>query len=128
MLTNQTTLDTLIGEVLTYVDTNDKNDVIMLTTASGRIIKIYHEQDCCEIVQIVDMEGKWHDLIGKVIVETRHESVEDRDPPEPTNGSQTHTTLTFKADDATVISRWIGDSNGYYSESVDIAELVGGRE
>ena len=82
---------------------------------------IYHEQDCCETVQIQDTEGNWHDLIGKVITETDHdETCGVLDNSE----SSTLTTLTFKCDDATVISRWIGESNGYYSEGVDLADIT----
>lgn len=115
-------LSSLVGEVLTYIDT-DGSDEIMLTTASGRKIKIYHEQDCCETVRIEDTKGNWHDLIGKVIVEAVHDvNPSGESEPEYTD-SWTRTNLVFKVDDATVISKWIGESNGYYSESVDIKEI-----
>lgn len=114
----------LVGEVLTYIDTDEKNDEIMLTTASGRKIKIYHDQDCCEEVRIESTDGSWHSLIGKVIVEASADVKEKGDPPPEYPDSWTRTTLTFRVDDATVISRWIGESNGYYSESVHIEDVT----
>ncbi len=114
----------LVGEVLTHIDTDEKNAEIMLTTQSGKIVKIFHSQDCCETVSIEDTEGNWHDLIGKVIVEATHDEVPQGDPPPEYPDSWTRTTLKFRVDDATVISRWIGESNGYYSESVDIESVI----
>jgi hypothetical protein len=110
----------LVGEVLTHVD--DCDDEILLTTESGRRIIIKHEQDCCESVHIEGIEGEWHTLIGKVIVEAKNE-IASNDCGE-CGESCTHTELTFKVDDATVISRWIGSSNGYYSEAVELYELI----
>ena len=114
----------LVGEVLTYIDTDEKNDEIMLTTASGRKIKIYHNQYGSEWVEIVDTEGNWHDLIGKVIIEASEDVKEQGDPPPEYPDSWTRTELTFRVDGATVISRWIGESNGYYSESVHIEDVT----
>ncbi|WP_417737245.1 hypothetical protein [Rosistilla oblonga] len=106
--------------MLTHIDTDEKNNEIMLTTESGKVIKIFHDQDCCETVAIEDAEGEWHKLFGKVLVEASR----DEKQSECDYGSKTETTLKFRVDGATVISRWIGESNGYYSESVDIEEVV----
>lgn len=111
-------ISSLQGETLSYVDQSD--DQILLTTKSGRKIMIYHEQDCCESVRIEDTEGNWKDLIGRVLLYVG----EDTDDVELDWGSGTKTTFTFKVDGDTVISRWIGESNGYYSEKVDIKELT----
>ena len=119
---DRVSLETLVGETLTHIDSDDGNQ-IMLTTESGRIIKIFHEQDCCEYVTIEDTEGNWHDLIGKVLVEAGEGGSDNEVPPEGWADSWTRTELTFRVNDATVISKWIGESNGYYSESVDIEEL-----
>lgn len=119
---NRVELNSLVGEVLTYIDTDGKGE-IMLTTESGRKIRIYHEQDCCESVRIEDTEGNWHNLIGKVIVEVNYDIDPSGAPMPEYPDSWTRTNLTFKVNDATVISKWIGESNGYYSESVDIEEI-----
>ena len=119
----------LIGEVLTHIDTDEENNEIMLTTKSGRIIKIFHYQNCCEYVSIEDTDGNWHDLIGKVIIEATHDEFEKGEPePEYPDYSWTRTSLKFVVDDATVISKWIGSSNGYYSETVDIQEITKDRK
>ena len=115
--------DVLVGEVLDAVDIDREKDQILLTTRSGRQFLIYHEQKCCETVEISGQDGSFDKLIGKPIVEARDNAV---DTSEEAADSQTTTTLVFRVDDQTVISRWIGDSNGYYSESVDIAELING--
>jgi len=118
---NRTTVETLVGEILTHIDIDPDNDVILLTTQSGRQVRIFHDQDCCESVAIKGTDGEWHNLIGKPIVEaTQEESQDDTSEFE----SCTHTQLSFRVDDATVISRWIGTSNGCYSESVDLEEIT----
>ena len=110
----------LIGETLTHIDVDDEDNQIMLTTQSGRQIVIKHYQDCCENVHIVDTEGHWHELIGKPIISTSHDETEMEDAYD----HGTRTVITFRVDGATVISRWIGESNGYYSESVSLAEIT----
>jgi hypothetical protein len=114
----------LVGEVLDAVDIDREENHILLTTRSGRKFLVYHEQDCCETVAISGQDGSFDKLIGKPIVEARDFAVDTTE--EGIDDSQTTTTLVFRVDDQTVISRWIGDSNGYYSESVDIAELISG--
>jgi hypothetical protein len=113
----------LVGEILKTIDVDPEKNKILLTTESGREIMIYHEQDCCESVRIEDTEGNWHELVGKVIVEATEDAQDGDEGDEWGLSHTTKTALTFKVDGATVISRWIGESNGYYSESVDIKEL-----
>jgi hypothetical protein len=115
----------LVGEVLDAVDIDREENQILLTTRSGRKFLVYHEQDCCETVAISDQDGNFDNLIGKPLIEARDFAV-DTGESESDYDSQTTTTLVFRVDDQTVVSRWIGDSNGYYSESVDIAELING--
>lgn len=117
-------LESVKGEVLTHIDVDESSDRIMLTTASGKTILIHHDQECCESVRIEDTQGNWHDLIGKVIVEATHD-VCNENPPPNADDAWARTTLTFRTDDSTVISRWIGESNGYYSIDVNIADITG---
>lgn len=117
-------IDVLVSEVLTHIDTDEKNSETILTTESGKIVKIFHVQDCCETVSIEDTEGDWHKLVGKVIVEASKDEVPQGDPPPEYPDSWTRTTLKFRVDGETVISRWIGESNGYYSESVDTEDVT----
>lgn len=110
----------LIGEILTHIDTNG-NDEIVLTTQSGRRIKIYHSQNCCETVCIEDTVGDFEQLLFKPLISITHE--EECSNDQEYYESCTKTDITFKVNDATVISKWIGTSNGYYSESVHWEEL-----
>jgi hypothetical protein len=114
----------LVGEVLDSVDIDREENQILLTTRSGRKFLVYHEQDCCETVAISGQDGNFDKLIGKPLIEARDIAVDTSE--EAIDSSQTTTTLVFRVDDQTVISRWVGDSNGFYSESVDIAELING--
>lgn len=121
---NDNEAKSLVGEVLTHIDVDPEQGQILLTTASGRKFMIYHSQDCCESVQIVGTDGEWGSLIGKPLKLVEHEEVSQGDPPPEYPDSWTRTNLTFRVDGATVISRWLGMLNGYYSESVDLVELT----
>ena len=119
-------LDDLKGETLTHIDLNEKKDEILLTTESGRQFRVYHEQDCCEHVRIVGVLGRWNELLNRKVEEVGIDEIEfgsDYDY----DGTGTETTLTFRVDGKTLINRWIGESNGYYSEKVDFEEIFKGE-
>jgi len=105
-----------------------------------RGFRFYHNQDCCESVNIISVEGDLMALIGETILEATQDSSENhgdflcRDlwpaewgqrPPWSTGTleSATLTRLTFRTKHGTVKIVWLGESNGYYSESVDMEEI-----
>lgn len=84
---------------------------------SGREIIFYHQQSCCESVWVEDVNGNWEDLYNTpiIVAECRTEHNNDVDW-----GTQTWTFYTFRTIKGSVDVRWCGESNGYYSEEVDI--------
>lgn len=98
-----------------------------------RGFRFFHNRDCCESVTIVSVEGD----LAKVLYAEVLEATQDADNsgvgwrPEwgekpadcYTDESVTRTVFTFHTKDATLRVVWIGTSNGYYSESVDMEEL-----
>jgi hypothetical protein len=74
---------------------------------------LYHAQDCCEEVTIEDICGDLSDLENtplRYVNEVTNEA-------EGLDGTWTFYTLQTLKGSVTV--RWFGQSNGYYSESVD---------
>lgn len=121
----------LAGKKIVAIDIVDdpkKDHEIRIEIEGGRVFRFYHNQDCCESVRIAapkDGDGSLLSLIGKETREVTQE--EDRDDGTDTDyDSWTKTTITFRTDSETVISRWIGESNGYYSEDVDLEEVFKG--
>ena len=111
------------------VDDSSKDHEIRIEIEGGRVFRFYHNQDCCESVTIEpsqDGDGSLLSLVGKEIREASMEAIESGDPPPEYPDSWTRTTTTFRTDSETVISRWIGESNGYYSEDVDLEEIFKG--
>ncbi len=114
----------LVGHTLSHIDVDDEHHEILLTTESGRRVLIEHDQECCESVILEGVDGNPLELLGKPLLLAEHEAIDQGDPPPEAPDSWTRTKLTFRVDGATVICRWIGESNGCYSESVDIRELA----
>jgi len=111
----------MIGETIKYIDVDEYDHQIRVETESGRVFLIYHKQDCCESVRLVDINGNIKNLKGKVIEDFTHMSKQFSD--ELGHGSKTITLITFFVDDSTVTTRWIGESNGYYSEEISVEEI-----
>lgn len=123
-------LKELIGKTLTKVENND-NDEIVFTCEDGKQYKMYHGQDCCESVTIEDIVGDLQDLVGSPILKaekvsnyepTSKEDIERTKKAED-EGSCTWTYYKFATIKGYVDIRWFGESNGYYSESVDFILL-----
>jgi hypothetical protein len=82
--------DKLVGKVFTNVEVNDDNTEMVFTNDESGY-KFYHEQDCCESVYIVDINGVLSDLIGKPILQAESVSLES----ETNIGTQTWTFYKF---------------------------------
>lgn len=94
-----------------------------LTFTGEKEYQFYHKQDCCENVYIEDITGDLKDLEDSPILlaeEISSEGAEDHDNEE----SYTWTFYKFATVKGDVTVRWLGTSNGYYSESVSFREVV----
>lgn len=104
---------------VTMVSVEDKADLLLFIAKDGRHFRFAHQQDCCESVIIEDICGGLADLVGAPIVLAEEVTNAD-DPPAPEHAdSYTWTFYRFATAKGTVTVRWLDESNGYYSESVD---------
>ena len=110
-------LEDLEGEILVDVVAEDRQ--IDFLTESGDRYRMLHFQDCCENVRIEDINGDLDDLIGVPIVQADERTERGSGGP----GSQTWTFYHFRTIKGDVTIRWLGESNGYYSERVYFAKV-----
>jgi hypothetical protein len=107
----------LIGK--TMIKVYDNGIELFFETTDGQKCKLYHEQDCCESVGIESIDGDLNDLIGSPIAMA--EEVTSNDPyfGKPENPeSFTWTFYKLATAKGYVTVRFLGESNGYYSEGV----------
>ena len=114
----------IIGLTLKDIHVNRDADVITFVSECGRIFQMYHDQDCCETVQIEDICGDLNDLIGERINMAYESSNEDPNADE----SAKWTFYKFATIKGFVDIRWYGYSNGYYSESVSFYEVKDNKD
>lgn len=118
----------LLGVTLAKVEGATKgSDEIIFETADGRRFGLYHDQACCEGVNVEDVIGDVADLIGEPLLEAEEVS-SGEDPPgyKPESDYRESFTWTFYklgTRKGSVTLRWLGESNGYYSEGVDFIRL-----
>jgi hypothetical protein len=111
----------LLGCTLVNVEYNGYDEIVF-TLDNGVKYKMLHYQDCCEHVAVEDITGDLKDLIGSPILKA--EEVISNDEPKPeTYESYTWTFYHFATVKGYVTIRWYGESNGYYSESVDFERM-----
>lgn len=104
------------GHVFTKVET-DNSDYIRFYRADGKVVKMHHWQDCCENVSIEDINGNMNDLVDTPILVAE----ERTDSGKGYYGDYyTWTFYTIRTIKGSVDIRWLGSSNGYYSERVNI--------
>ena len=105
----------LVGKTCLHVEVGD--DFVAFVFLDGTIAKMHHVEDCCESVTVEDVNGDVADLIGVplLVCDERTDSKEGGDYE-----SATWTFYTLRTIRGSVDIRWLGVSNGYYSESVDL--------
>lgn len=110
------TIHELIGRTIVHADCSVGADVARFNLDDGRVCRFWHDDDCCEDVRIEDVIGDIADLVGSPLVP---EEVSEADGPTVEHvDSYTWTFYRFATVKGTVTIRWLGTSNGYYSEGV----------
>jgi hypothetical protein len=94
---------------------NDNDYRVVFTEENGDQYVFAHIQDCCESVTVRDVVGHFSDLVGSPLLEAEETS----NSGHTTYGTETWTFYKFGTIKGHVNISWIGESNGYYSESVD---------
>ena len=113
----------LLGKTLVNIEgAVEEGKEIIFTCSDGTKYKMYHEQDCCECVWIEDICGDINCLLNMPITMAEDISNECEDGPlSEWDESYTWTWYKLATVKGHVTIRWYGESNGYYSESVDFA-------
>jgi len=119
----QRDVSVLKGKTITKIVKGEvDSDELILFTQDGKKYTFPHIQDCCEHVRIVDVVGEYADLIGEPLLEAE-ESTEGYTPGEyEMNDSHTWTFYRLGTRKGSVVVRWLGESNGYCGEGVDLVE------
>ena len=118
-------IEDMRGKVFTRVTGGVGDGELVFETATERFV-FFHQQDCCEHVDINDIVGDLEDLVGEPLLIAEEVSGETPvDFNEADHESVTWTFYKFATRKGYVDVRWLGESNGYYSEGVSLGrELV----
>lgn len=104
------------------------SEEVKVVFAGGAVLRLFHEPDCCETVELVDVTGDPADLVGHPLVMCECSQSEDESAAVATldarescyDGSHTWTFYKLGGLGGYVTLRWLGVSNGYYSERVAV--------
>ncbi len=106
----------LQGRVILAIEgATEHSEEVRIVTALGTYV-LRHEQDCCEHVSVADVTGDPAELVGALVV-VAEVSIDGGDCA---GGSQTWTFYRIQTPQGDLDIRWFGESNGYYSEGVDV--------
>lgn len=108
----------LKGHIIVKIDgVHEGSGEVIIVTETHKF-KMFHEQDCCENVELYDYENSWgiDNYAGAIVLEAE----ESRSDYEEASESGTWTFYKLKTTKGELWMRWLGTSNGYYSEGVSV--------
>ena len=123
MLARKMTNDffTLKGQTIRKIQALNEYSLCILTDKYR--YDLYHEQDCCEFVRLAKIIGDIDNILNEEIIFAE----EDGGANEPdwygnnyNDSSHTWTKFVLGTKNANVEFWFLGESNGYYSESISI--------
>jgi hypothetical protein len=116
-----------LGKTLIAIEGAVKgSEEIYFTFSDGTKYKMFHNQSCCEVVEIEDVCGEVNDLLNEPLllaeVVTNENETPEGYPSMDGRYSYTWTFYKLATNKGYMTIRWLGESNGYYGEEVKIRE------
>lgn len=126
MKTKEVNISELQGLTITKMDQSGlKGSLLYIETAEGRNFRFMHYQDCCESVTLEDVDGDFEDVMySPVLLAEEVEGNLPQDFNESECWSYTWTFYKIRTNQGSITLRFFGESNGYYSESVNFEEVI----
>lgn len=92
------------------------NDEVTMELEDGRVVKLRHDQECCESVHLESYSRHISEVIGEELIgiDSEEKGIEVG------CDHRTETTITIETSGGIVTQLWVGESNGYYGEGVDL--------
>ena len=114
--------ETLVRHKFDVKYSDESFTVYVYVVSDGTIFTLLHQQDCCEHVRVYGSVGNIDDVINVEVIDA-----EDTNPMDNPNApdykiydSATWTQFRIVTNKGTFEIWWLGESNGYYSESVSV--------
>lgn len=115
-----TSFEVLQGKTITQIEGMEPgSEEIKFHCSDGSKYVMYHDQECCENVRVDDVCGDVEDLIGSEILRAEVKT----NSGDTQEGSYTWTFYSLATIKGYVDLKWLGESNGYYSEEVSFADI-----
>jgi hypothetical protein len=125
---NAPILNAMVGKTIINIEGKVGEERIVFFMEDGKKYVMLHHDGCCEYVRVEDIIGDLNDLIGSPLLAaeetTSQEPLDGVARDEDTDSSFTWTFYKFATIKGYVTIRWLGESNGYYSESVSMEEIT----
>lgn len=110
-------MEQLIGKIPIAIERS--HDEIKFTMLDDTFFVLRHEQDCCEDVVLEDIDGDINDLLDEPITISSERYEEDETASESATWSFYH----IGNRKMTLVIRFYGSSNGYYSETAELYQV-----
>ena len=113
-----------VSEMLNQTFTSVRSDEESVTFENDKVrYTLYHQQDCCESVVVEEIIGDLDDLENLPLLIAREDTNAEGEEL-PNSESYTWTFYNFATYKGYVTIRFLGESNGYYSEDVQCMKEI----
>lgn len=117
-------LKSMVGRTFVRVEGSVGDQEMLFVADNGEKFLFTHFQDCCERVDINDIVGDLQDLVGEpLLIAEQVDGEIPADWEDQYYESYTFTFYKFATRKGYVDVRWLGESNGYYGEGVDLCHI-----
>jgi hypothetical protein len=117
------TLTKIEGKVIARIaGLEPKSEQVDFHFTDGSRVELYHDEDCCSFAQLQDVEDYSPEEFKGATILKFEESYSGDNSPQDVEYLESFTWTFYRIQTTAgpLVLRWLGQSNGYYSERVNI--------